>query len=164
MSRAFAFSLATGLGFIASTVLAQSAKPTTLVSGLKNPESICYAANGKLYLTEIGEEGKDGDGRVLLIEDGKATPFATGLDDPKGICAFKDMLFVTDKTKVVSVSASGRVSVLFDAKAFPVPPLYLNDIAVEPRSATVLVSDSGDTKGKEGKVYRIDLQKKNASL
>lgn len=158
MSRLLTLFLATLMGLAGGAAFAQSANPTTLVSGLKNPESICYAANGKLYLTQIGEDGKDGDGVVSVIENGKATTFATGLDDPKGICALKDTLFVTDKTKVLTIDGQGKVSVLVDAKAFPVPPLYLNDIAIEPRSNILLVSDSGDKKGKEGKVYRIDLR------
>src|SRR5436190_11209745 len=131
MSRALTLFVATLIGLAGGTAFAQSAKPTTLVSGLKKPESICYAANGKLYLTEIGEDGKDGDGQVSIIEDGKATVFATGLNDPKGICALKDTLYVTDKTRVMMISANGKASVLVDAKAFPVPPLYLNDIAIE---------------------------------
>lgn len=142
----------------------QAAKPTTLVSGLKNPESICYAANGKLYLTQIGEDGKNGDGTVSVIEDGKATVFATGLNDPKGICALKDTLFVTDVNKVMVITPEGKVSVFADTKSFPVPPLYLNDIAIEPRSNAILVSDSGDTKGKEGKLYRINLQSKKIDV
>ena len=164
MLRTLVLSLGIVFGLINSIAQAEGGKPTTLVTGLKNPESICYAANGKLYLTEIGEDGQDGDGRISVIEDGKAAAFATGLNDPKGICALKDTLFVTDKTKVMMISPQGKVSVFVDAKAFPVPPLYLNDIAIEPRSNTILVSDTGDLKGKEGKVFRINLQSKKVDL
>jgi glucose/arabinose dehydrogenase len=149
---------------IGDFAFAQDSKMTSVVKGLKNPESVCYAANGKLYLTEIGEDGKDGDGQISLIENGKASAFATGLNDPKGLCALKDTLFVADKTRVMAVNSQGKVSVFVDAKAFPVPPLYLNDIAIEPRSGVILVSDSGDTKGKEGKVYRIHLQSRKVDV
>lgn len=151
-------------GMADASTLAQSSKVTSLVTGLKNPESVCYAANGKLYLTEVGEFDKDGDGRVLLIDGEKATEFAKGLDDPKGMCALKDTLFVADKTKVLMIDPQGKVSVYVDTKAFPVPPLYLNDIAIEPRSNAILVSDSGDTKGNEGKVYRINLQSRKVDV
>lgn len=152
------------LGLASSLTLAQSSKVTTLVKGLKKPESVCYAANGKMFLTEIGESDKDGDGRVLLIEGDKATEFASGLDDPKGICALKDTLFVTDKTKVMMVDPQGKVSVYIDTEAFPVPPLFLNDIAIEPRSNAILVSDSGDKKGAGGKIYRINLQTRKVDV
>ena len=61
-----------------------------------------------MYVTEIGEFGKDGDGQVSVIVDGKAKPFATGLDDPKGIVAFQNAFYVTDKTRVVKVDAKAK--------------------------------------------------------
>ena len=73
--------------------------PRPIVSGLKNPESVCLGSGGRMYVTEIGEFGKDGDGQVSVIVDGKAKPFATGLDDPKGIVPFQNAFYVTDKTR-----------------------------------------------------------------
>jgi hypothetical protein len=55
--------------------------PKPLVTGMTNPESVCLGSDGRMYVTEIGEFGKDGDGQVSVIVDGKAKPFATGLDD-----------------------------------------------------------------------------------
>lgn len=143
---------------------AQGAKPETIVTGLKNPESICYSGDGKLYLTEIGENDKDGDGKVSLIENGQAKPFAQGLNDPKGICAIKNTLFVTDKTKVMMVDESGKVSVYLSESDFPVPPLFLNDIAAEPKANAILVTDSGDLQGNGGKVYRVNLNSKKVDV
>jgi sugar lactone lactonase YvrE len=132
--------------------------PAPLVSGLKNPESVCLGKDGRIYVTEIGEFEKDGDGQVSVIVDGKAKPFATGLDDPKGIVAFQDDLYVTDKTRVVKVDAKGQATTFIAADKFPSPPLFLNDIAVDPETGTLFVSDSGDLKGKDGKVFRIQIK------
>ena len=132
--------------------------PQPIVSGLKNPESVCLGNGGRIYVTEIGEFGKDGDGQVSVIVDGKAKPFATGLDDPKGIVQFQNDLYVTDKTRVVKVDARGNVRTFTAADQFPSPPQFLNDIALEPERGALFVSDSGDLKGAGGAVFRIDLK------
>ena len=133
--------------------------PKPLVSGLKNPESVCLGPDGAIYVTEIGEFDKPGDGLVTVIRDGKATPFAKGLDDPKGIVAADNQAFyVTDKTKVVKVDLQGNVTTFAAPDAFPVAPKFLNDIAYEPESTTLFVSDSGNLMGKEGAVYSINTK------
>jgi glucose/arabinose dehydrogenase len=129
--------------------------PKPLVTGLKNPESVAVGTDGRIYVTEIGEFDKDGDGRVLVIQNGKAVPFTTGLDDPKGLAAYQEWLFVADKNKVWRIDKSGKAELFAPANAFPTTPLFLNDIAVDPESGIVYVSDSGDLKGKGGAVYRI---------
>ncbi|MBY0513314.1 MAG: PQQ-dependent sugar dehydrogenase [Gemmataceae bacterium] len=133
--------------------------PAPLVGGLVAPESVCVGPNGRVYATQIGEFGKDGDGSVVVIENGKAVPVATGLDDPKGIAAFRQWLFVADKTRVLRIDVGGKGTVKTDLfappNAFPVDPLFLNDVAVDPESGMVYVSDSGDLKGGGGAVYRI---------
>lgn len=142
---------------LALSAVAQGAEtPTAFVKGLAMPESVCYGPKGLLYVTEIGEFGKDGDGKVTVIENGEAKPFATGLDDPKGIVFFKDALYLTDKTKVIKVDANGKTSVYAAPEAFPKTPIFLNDIAVDVPNGIFLVSDSGDNKGKGGAIYRID--------
>jgi glucose/arabinose dehydrogenase/sugar lactone lactonase YvrE len=163
-SNTLTYSAALVAAFFGPFAFAEASKPTILVSGLKNPESVCYLADGRLFVTEIGEDGKDGDGKVTLIEGDKLKPFASGLNDPKGICALKDVLYVTDKTKVMMVNGDGKVSVFVDTAAFPVPPLYLNDIAIEPKANAILVSDTGDLKGAGGKLFRIDLRTKKVDL
>ena len=132
--------------------------PQPIASGMKNPESVCIGADGRTYVTEIGEFGKDGDGRVLVIVDGMATPFATGLNDPKGIVAFEKDLYVTDQTRVVKVDAKGQVTTFAATDQFPLTPLFLNDIAVELKSGSLFVSDSGDLKGMGGAVFKIDMK------
>src|SRR5947208_14862999 len=82
-------------------------KPT--VTGLVNPESVCVGPGGRVFVTTIGEFGKDGDGAVMLVEPGgMAVPFVTGLDDPKGMAAYQKWLFVADKTKVLRIDATAK--------------------------------------------------------
>lgn len=140
----------------AAPIVAGEAKPKPLVTGLKNPESVAVGGNGKIYISTIGEFGKEGDGAILVVEQGKAMPFVQGLDDPKGLAGFQQWLFVADNTRVLKINAKGKVEVLAAASAFPVKPLFLNDVVVDPESGMVYVSDSGDLKGKAGAIYRID--------
>ena len=142
------------LGVALPAVAQQPPKP--FVTGLRTPESVVVGFGGKIYVTEIGEFDKDGDGAVVLIQDGKAVPFATGLDDPKGMVAYREWLFVADKTRVWKVDAKGNKTVFAAAEAFPTKPLFLNDIALDAETGTLFVSDSGDLAGKYGAIYRID--------
>ena len=133
--------------------------PAPVVKGLKNPESVVVTPDGKTFVTEIGEFGKDGDGKITLVEDGKTTTFLDGLDDPKGIAFHAKWLFVADNTRVLRIDiATKKKDVFAPANAFPVPPLFLNDVAIDPESGIVYVSDSGDRKGAGGAVYRITPQ------
>jgi glucose/arabinose dehydrogenase len=147
-----------------SSVAVGAETPTQLAGPFVNPESVCYGPNGLLYITEIGEGGKDGDGKVTVIKDGQPQPFATGLDDPKGMVFYKNLLFVTDKTKVVQVDANGQTQVFAASTDFPRAPVFLNDIAVEVRNGLLIVSDSGDKKGQGGAAYRIDFRTKKIDI
>jgi len=135
--------------------------PKPMITGLANPESVCVGPGGKLFVTLIGEFDKNGDGSVVVIQDGKAVPFVTGLDDPKGMVAFQRWLYVTDNTKVYRIDATQKepkAELFVPANAFPVPPIFLNDITVDPESGMLFVSDSGDRDPKspaKGAVYRI---------
>jgi sugar lactone lactonase YvrE len=126
------------------------------VKGLAMPESVAIGADGRIYVSEIGEFGKDGDGRIAVIDAaGQPKPFASGLDDPKGLVATQGGFFVADKTRVMKVDAKGKVSVFAAASAFPQPPLFLNDLAVDAQGR-LYVSDSGDTeKGGKGGIFSI---------
>jgi len=135
-------------------------EPKLSLTDLKHPESVCYGLNGLLYVSEIGEFDKDGDGQVSVIENGKAKVFATGLNDPKGIVFYNNSLYVTDKDRIVKIDEQGKTSVYADAQAFPNPPLFFNDIAVDVLNGIFLVSDSGDREGTGGAVYRIDNRTK----
>jgi glucose/arabinose dehydrogenase len=143
------------LGLASFAVAAE--KPKTTVEGLKLPESVCIGMKGLVYVTEIGEFGKDGDGQIAVIENGKARTFAAGLDDPKGIVFFKDALYTTDKDKIVKIDANGKTSVYQAADKFPVKPIFLNDISVDQPNGIFLVTDSG-ADGKGGAVFRIDVR------
>lgn len=143
-----------------ASFLAAAEKPKATIEGLKMPESVCIGMKGLLYVTEIGEFGKDGDGKITVIENGKARTFAEGLDDPKGIVFFRDKdqkeaLYTTDKTKIVRIDADGKTSVYQAAEKFPAKPIFLNDIVVDQPNGIFLVSDSG-ADGKGGAVFRID--------
>src|SRR5262245_27542118 len=140
----------------AQPVSAGGKLPKPLVTGLKNPESVAVGPDGRIYVSTIGEFGKDGDGAIMVIKDGKAVPFATGLDDPKGLAGFQKWLFVADKDRIVRIDLKGKTEVLAAAKAFPAPPQFLNDVVVDPESGTLYVSDSGDFQGKGGAIYRVD--------
>jgi gluconolactonase len=134
------------------------------VTGLKMPESVLAAPDGRLYVSEIGEFGKDGDGQISIIGvDGKPKAFATGMDDPKGLAFSKGMLYVADKTRVLKVDKNGKWKVFAAAEAFPVKPQFLNDLTFD-KSGNLYVSDSGDLKGTGGAVYRISPQGKVSAL
>src|SRR5262249_5866008 len=73
----------------ASTLVAQEKGPQVIAKGIKNPESVAVAFNGRIFVSEIGEFGKDGDGRIVEIVGDQVKPFAEGLDDPKGIAVHR---------------------------------------------------------------------------
>ena len=133
------------------------------ITGLKTPESVVQAKDGKIYVSEINEFGKDGDGQITVIENSKPRVFATGLDDPKGLVIIGQNLYVADKTKVLKINlagqAQGQVQVFAATSAFPETPLFLNDLEAD-ISGNVYVSDTGDLKGKGGAIYKIDPQGK----
>src|SRR5262245_32736229 len=89
--------------------------PKPLVTGLKNPESVCVGGDGRIYVTVIGEFDTDGDGGVWVIDGDKATLFAKGMDDPKGMAAYVDALFVADKTRIWRVDRKGKAEVYVSA-------------------------------------------------
>lgn len=133
------------------------------ITGLKMPESVVQAKNGKIYVSEINGFGKDGDGQITIIENGKPRVFATGLDDPKGLAIIGQYLYVADNKRVLRIELAGmkqgQVQVFAAANAFPEAPLFLNDL--EPDIAgNLYVSDSGDLKGNGGAIYKINPQGK----
>ncbi len=133
-----------------------------IATGLKNPESVAVGFKNRVFVTEIGESGKDGDGRVLEIVDGKLVPFAVGLNDPKGMVIFQKWMYVADNNRVVKIDGTGKVDVLAAKEAFPTVPLFLNDIAADEKG-NLVVSDSG-RKSEGGAVYRIDPKGKVSLL
>src|SRR5436309_1883842 len=62
--------------FLAASPLFAADLPRPIVTGLANPESVCLGPDGLAYVTEIGEFGADGDGRV----SGLHTPNGLAMD------------------------------------------------------------------------------------
>src|SRR5438067_13209622 len=77
--------------------------PKPLAEGLKYPASVAVGPDGKIYVSEIGEIDKAGDGRIAVIQNGKVTPLVEGLDLPMGIAIYSKWLFVANKTKVLRI-------------------------------------------------------------
>jgi sugar lactone lactonase YvrE len=132
--------------------------PLQKITGLKMPESVVQAKDGRIFISEIGEFGKDGDGQITVIDlHGKASIFAKGLDDPKGLAIIGINLYVADKTKVLKISPDGSSRIFVAASAFAATPQFLNDLEADPQG-NLYVSDSGDImgSGKGGAIYKID--------
>jgi sugar lactone lactonase YvrE len=139
----------------------QSTKPMTYTSkkitGLKTPESVVQAKDGRIFISEINEFGKDGDGQISVVNnDGSVAVFASGLDDPKGLAIIGDYLYAADKTKILKITPTGQVSEFVPATAFPNVPYFLNDLEAD-LQGNLYVSDSGDVfnTGKGGAIYKI---------
>ena len=158
------------IGLIAVNALLLACQSTAMpltyvpqkITGLKTPESAVQAKDGRIFVSEIGEFGKDGDGRITVIDtNGKASVFASGLDDPKGLAIIGQNLYVADKTKVWKITPDGKASVFAASSAFPSTPWFLNDMEADPHG-NLYVSDSGDLfkTGKGGAIYKIDASGK----
>src|SRR5687768_16056843 len=107
-----------GLCMLLGSVSACAASPQK-VTGLKTPESVIQAKDGRIFISEINEFGKDGDGQISVIDSrGKLSIFATGMDDPKGLAIIGDDLYVADKTRILKVAPDGNWQVLTAADAF----------------------------------------------
>ncbi len=134
---------------------------TQKISGLKMPESVVQATDGRVFVSEINGFGVDGDGQISVIEAGQVKLFAKGLDDPKGLAIIGQSLYVADNKRILKLAISGtkqgQAEVFAAATAFPVTPLFLNDLEAD-LAGNLYVSDSGDLKGKGGAVYQINAQ------
>ena len=129
------------------------------ISGLVSPESVAQDAKGDIYVSEIGEFNKDGDGKITRISiDGKLSTFASGMDDPKGITFIGKSLYVTDKNRVLKVEPDGKWTVFGSTMAFPQTPVFLNDITSDD-AGNIYVSDSGNLKS-GGAIFKIAQNKK----
>lgn len=131
--------------------------PTTKISGLKTPESVLQAPDGKIYVSEINVFDKDGDGQITVIQNDKVRVVARGLDDPKGLAMVGGNLYVADKNKIVKVDPNGQTSIFAGPNSFPAAPIFFNDLEAD-LAGNLYVSDTGDVfkSGKGGAVYKID--------
>lgn len=93
-------------------------------------------ANQKSYISKIDQNGK-----VVKLK------FSEGLNSTKGMGILADKLYVTEMTNVVEISLStGKV-----LNRYPIADAkFLNDIAVDLKSGSVYISDSG-----AGKVWSL---------
>ncbi len=153
--------VATALFALSSLSHAHGIEP---VSGLLTPESVIQAADGKLYISEINEFGKDGDGQIRVIDHGKSSVLVQGLDDPKGLAIIGNDLFIADKNRIWRVALNqspANAEVHIAANEFPQLPQFLNDLAAD-ANGNLYVSDSGDIlgSGKGGIIYKITPQRK----
>lgn len=129
------------------------------ITGFVSPESVVQDSKGDIYVSEIGEFNKDGDGKITRISiDGKLSTFANGMDDPKGLTFIDKSLYVTDKNRVLKVEPDGKWSVFGSTMAFPQTPIFLNDITSD-ESGNLYVSDSGNLKS-GGAIFKISKNKK----
>ncbi len=128
---------------------------TTTLTNFALPESAVTAVDGRVFITEIGEFGKAGDGKVIVInKDGSRDDLATGLTDPKGMDLWNGALYIADVDKVIKVDMTGKVTTVAESKAFPTKPVFLNDIEID-GLGNIYVSDSGDDKGDNAGIYKI---------
>jgi gluconolactonase len=127
------------------------------ITGLKTPESAVQAKDGRIFVSEINEFGKDGDGQITVIDkNGNASIYASGLDDPKGLAIIGQDLYVADVARIWKITPDGKASVYVPASAFQIKPQFLNDLESDTHG-NLYVSDSGDLfkTGKGGAIYKI---------
>jgi gluconolactonase len=137
----------------AATLQTQATFPTK-ITGLKTPESCVQAKDGNIYISEINEFGKDGDGQISKVDiKGNVTIFAKGMDDPKGLAIIGEKLYVADKNRVLEVNKDGTWQVYGAQMAFPGTPVFLNDLEAD-KLGNLYVSDSGTLKD-GGQIYKI---------
>jgi sugar lactone lactonase YvrE len=156
------FLIACGISFLWSPALLCETELRSLNVGLK-PESSVYGFGGKLYVTLMGETRVkgDGDGGIVMIDGDKVTTFTQGLDDPKGIVFIDNRLITADFDTVWAIDAEGNKTVLAGPDAFPKPPIFLNDVALEPGGKSILVTEMGDRNGMmnpDGKLWPLDSE------
>jgi sugar lactone lactonase YvrE len=143
----------------ATVAVAAWGAPERVVEGLVNPESVLVGPRGVIYVSQIGEFAKDGDGSVVRVKaDGTLEPFATGLNDPKGLAHDGTYLYVTDRDQIWRIDAKGKATVFVARQAFPVVPKFLNDI-VQDGAGHLYVSDSG-AKGIGGAIFKVSSKGK----
>ena len=124
---------------------------------IRDRSSIAHP-DGRIFVTEIGEFGKSGDGKVTVINaNGSKSTLADGLNDPKGIDMFNNQLYVADMDQVVRIDLQGNKTVIAKPSDFQSKPVFLNDIEID-GLGNVYVSDSGEDNGKHAAIYKITSQ------
>jgi hypothetical protein len=114
---------------------------------LRIPESAAYDPTRKVVYVSIYDptapsrgQGRQAIARISL--DGKTLEpaWVPGLNNPTGLAVRGDRLFVVERTHLAEIDIpSGTI-----VKRTAVPaPVFLNDVAADPDSAGVFISDSG---------------------
>lgn len=144
---------------LATLVSVVHGAPERIVEGFVNPESVLIGPRGEIYVSQIGEFAKDGDGSIVRVRaDGTIEPFAAGLNDPKGLTHDGINLYVTDRDQIWRIDPKGNATVFVNRAAFPMVPKFLNDI-VHDGAGHLYVSDSG-AKGVGGAIFKVSARGK----
>lgn len=135
-----------GAGLSLSLPTSLSADVRTLDVG-RNPESVTRGFGGDYFVSMMGERGNhpdaDTDGEIRRVTpDGQVSVFYRGgLAEPKGIVFTGEALVTADGKHVWRIDANGVKTLLAGPDQFPRPPVYLNDVALDPRHEGVYVTD-----------------------
>lgn len=130
------------------------------IEDLMMPESAIAHPDGRVFVTEIGEFGKNGDGKVTVVNtDGSTETLVDGLNDPKGIDMFNNTLYVADVDQLVKINLDGQSEVMVKPSDFPGKPVFLNDVEIDGHG-NIYVSDSGDDNGKDAGIYQVTAKGK----
>jgi glucose/arabinose dehydrogenase len=149
------------LSFLLASVaplFAADSLPAPLARGLKNPAAVAVGSDGRVYVSTLGDAGKDGDGEIIVVDKGEAKPFAKGLDDPRGLGARAEWLYVADKNRVWRIDRGGKAQVFAAPEAFEPRAHSLHGLDID-EMGTLYVADAGG-EGKGGAIYRIDQRGK----
>lgn len=147
------------LSLVASTVCAFATPQVHTLDVGKNPESVTRGWEGDLFVTIMGERGDHPDaatdGAIHRVDAvGNVTEFYVGgLQEPKGIVFTGEALITADKTHVWRIDLNGKRTLLAGPDQFPIPPVYLNDVALDPEQRGVFVTDmnnAGQMSGPDG--------------
>ncbi len=147
------------LSLAASAICAFAAPQVHTLDVGKNPESVTRGWDGDLFVTIMGERGDHPqaatDGAIHRVDAaGKVSEFYIGgLQEPKGIVFTGEALVTADKTHVWRIDLNGKRTLLAGPDQFPLPPVYLNDVALDPAQRGVFVTDmnnAGQMSGPNG--------------
>src|SRR5438105_856283 len=124
---------------VAGAASAKDELPKPLISGLKNPSAVTVGADGRIYVTTLGQIGKRDGGAVMVLKQGRAVPFATGLDVPMCLAAYGKLLFVGDKKGIWRIDDKGKAKLFVSAETLPSSRPFLRGLAADPESGALYV-------------------------